>query len=143
MSILSPIARGFRRLVDTIFDLFKGEAGEILKDAGRLVVPTVEAITKVDFDGDGRAAAVGEVAAAAIRFASGWGSHLLGEAVRQNRTIDEVLHGLPAADLSQWLTVARIATTLAAKYGLLQVPALNRLRALINPLYTLFLEGRA
>lgn len=140
----------FSKLLGGLLNLFRSEASKILRFVAELTPTVAEILLQADVNGDGKRAAVEDLAAIALQFADGWAKDLIDLATRESKLDDEfasalkqILWNLPRADFLQWLTIAKIALLVAERFGANKVPALWAFRAVINPAYaaTVKLKG--
>jgi hypothetical protein len=110
---------------------FKGREQEIIV---KVAIPVIESVSKIDLDGDGRVAATDEMLVIARELNLTWIDDVF-------QTIDE-LRTLNRHDFRMWLACLRLAASLVREFGPGYLPALDRVRSIVNAAYTLFVKGR-
>lgn len=142
------------KLFGLVLRLFAGQAGKIAADVAAIAPLAFEAVSKVDWNGDGRITAAEEVADLALEHAGTWGRHLVEDAAREvgvdvdkdftdaerqglRDTITEIVAHGATPDAKLWYTIAFVGARVAQKWGLSKVPGLADLRALLDSLYRL------
>lgn len=140
----------FSKLLGGFLNFFRSEPAKILQFVAELTPTVAEILLQADVNGDGKRAAVDDLARIALKHADGWAKDLIDLATRESKLDDEfssalkqVLWNLPRADFLQWLTIAKISLMVAERFGAEKVPALWAFRAVINPAYaaTVKLKG--
>lgn len=117
-------------LWDSLYKAWKGKEAFILNDIKRIATPVIESTLKIDFNRDGRIAAANEILDAVKQTGVEWGKAWLNAG--KEKAFDDLANHYTDNDLLRWLAVARIFTSLAAKYGQQFFPKTRIINAILE-----------